>query len=110
MGLLGKIQTCHSLNTSTDGCPKFLSNKSLRVADTPPALEALTAAEIGKALGRHHPGDWGELDDQDRQTNDAALQDGGRLFSADAAADGTTFWVITESDRSATTVLLPSDY
>src|SRR4030043_1190673 len=66
--------------------------------------EALTG------LLRHMSGDWGELDEDDWRANDAALEHGFRLFSRDLPSNGTTFYVITEYDRSATTILLPSEY
>lgn len=61
-------------------------------------------------LQRHVRGDWGDLSPADAQANDHALQHGGRLLSAYALADAETLWIITEADRSATTLLLPSDY
>ena len=57
---------------------------------------------------RHHH--WGDLDPEDRQANDLSLKDGSRLLSAYHSKDGTKFWIITEADRSVTTVLLPGDY
>jgi hypothetical protein len=61
-------------------------------------------------LARHAAGDWGEVWEEDRHLNEAALIDGERLLSIYAAEDGTRFWIITEADRSATTVLLPDEY
>ena len=61
-------------------------------------------------LNRHALGDWGDLDEEDVQANNAALRDGGRLLSAYQFDDGFKVWIITEADRSATTVLLPEDY
>jgi len=61
-------------------------------------------------MSRHHRGDWGDLDEEDKAANDQALIDGGRLFSAYHSATGIKVWIITEADRSATTVLLPSEY
>ena len=77
---------------------------------TPAALEGLTHPEIVAALRRHSAGDWGDVDDEDRAANDGALQTGDRLLSVYRSATGATFWVITEADRSVTTVLLPEDY
>ncbi len=59
---------------------------------------------------RHAAGDWGDVDEHDRRENEQSLDHGFRLFSVYHAADGTKFWIITEADRSATTVLLPEDY
>ena len=61
-------------------------------------------------LARHAAGDWGDLCPHDRSVNDQALRSGGRLFSAYRLSNGTKIWVITESDRSVTTILLPDEY
>lgn len=69
----------------------------------------LTTEEVLTALRRHTSGDWGDLCPEDTLANDEALHQGGRLLSA--YGQGThRFWVISESDRSATIVLLPEDY
>ena len=92
------------------------SNKPLfalgQVVATPGALELLESA--GKTpsefLARHHRGDWGDdLCEEDRELNDAAIYDGSRLISAYTVGEGKV-WVITEADRSSTTLLLPSEY
>ncbi len=77
---------------------------------TPNALANISSEEIQKALQRHVAGDWGELDAEDKKANDEALQTGERLLSAYKSVTGTKFWIITEADRSVTTVLLPEDY
>lgn len=79
---------------------------------TPGALAALEAAGVSPAalLSRHVRGDWGDVDAEDRQTNDDAVTYGGRLISNYTIAPDTSVWVITESDRSATTLLLPDEY
>ena len=74
------------------------------------AQAALQPHEVAASIARHARGDWGELCDEDVAANEQALKDGGRLLSAYKATSGTKFWVITEADRSATTVLLPEDY
>ena len=62
-------------------------------------------------LRRHLHGDWGDLCDDDRQLNDAALKSGeDRLFSSYLVEPGLKLWIITEWDRSVTTLLLPSEY
>ena len=63
-----------------------------------------------KALARHVSGDWGELCDADRKANELALKDGSRLLSVYWTATDVKFYIITEADRSYTTVLLPEDY
>lgn len=65
---------------------------------------------IETMLSRHALGDWGDLDPADIQANNAALQEGDRLLSAYRFADDFKVWIITEADRSATTILLPEDY
>jgi hypothetical protein len=60
-------------------------------------------------LRRHMSGDWGDLDTDDLDANEDALSTGSRIFSAYIIQD-TKFWVITEADRSSTTILLPSEY
>jgi len=80
------------------------------VVATRAVLEAVSVTDIGAALVRHAARDWGDLDAEDIAANDRALEEGTRLLSAYAAGDGTRFWIITEWDRSTTTVLLLSDY
>ena len=61
-------------------------------------------------LIRHSSGDWGDVSDYDQQLNNDALVDGGRILSAYTLDDGQCIRVITEADRSVTTVLLPSEH
>jgi len=77
---------------------------------TPGAEAAVSEQEIFTALFRHVLGDWGELCEQDRRVNDVALRYGGRIASRYCSQTGTIFWIITEWDRSVTTVLLPEEY
>lgn len=83
-----------------------------RLLATPGALSALergghTPTEF---LARHVLRDWGELDEHDRRANHYAADHNERLLSAYSMADGTRLWIITEADRSATTMLLPEEY
>ena len=71
---------------------------------------AVTGQTPDEFLDRHVKGDWGELDEEDRQANDDALIDGSRILSSYRLSNGTKIWIITEWDRSATTCLLPEDY
>jgi hypothetical protein len=80
------------------------------VVATPHALETIPPEEVAKALGRHAACDWGDCGPEDWQENELSLEEGFRLFSVYHTANGVKFWVITEADRSATTVLLPEDY
>jgi hypothetical protein len=67
-------------------------------------------ADIARALIRHGKGDWGDVSGADREENELSLKDGYRLLSVYHDRKGVKFWIITEADRSATTVLLPDDY
>lgn len=81
-----------------------------RIVATPGILESIEHADVLRALGRHALGDWGEVCEQDRHANQEALQHGLRLLSVYRSASGVKFWIITEADRSATTLLLPDEY
>ncbi len=79
---------------------------------TPGALKAIEASgddPLG-LLRRHIQGDWGDLDPVDVAENELSLTRGFRLLSAYHLKDGTKVWVITEADRSTTTILLPKEY
>ena len=80
-----------------------------RVVMTSNAARRLDWPALKDGLRRHAGGDWGDLDPQDIQSNEDALKRGGRLLSAYGQGD-RRFWIITEHDRSATTILLPEDY
>ena len=79
---------------------------------TPGALAAFqrTGEGIQPFLTRHLCGDWGNLDTYDWKENEYSLRQGFRLLSAYPLRDGSTIWMITEADRSATTILLPDEY
>lgn len=83
-----------------------------RIVATPGALDALEEAgqEWLTFLQRHAVGDWGELDPHDLQENEDALLRSGRLFSGYTLSNGQRLWIITEWDRSVTTLLLPQEY
>ena len=84
-----------------------------QVVATPGALAALEKAghTPQEFLSRHVHGDWGDLGDEDRKENELSLQRGFRLLSSYRTNAGDTrVWVITEADRSATTILLPDEY
>jgi len=88
------------------------------IVSTPGALEACSFERLTRCLARHLTADWGCVDAEDAQANNEALINGDRLLSAypiDPAkpSEGfgeNTLWIITEADRSATTVLLPDEY
>jgi hypothetical protein len=83
-----------------------------RCVATPGALEALSEAKQGADifLRKHQEGEWGDLSLEDKAANILALVTGERLLSKYRTAKGTKLWVITEADRSATTLLLPDEY
>ena len=83
-----------------------------RIVATPGALKALERAGETPLtfLRRHVAGDWGNLDEHDRTENELSVREGFRLLSAYELSDGTKIWIITEADRSSTTILLPSEY
>jgi hypothetical protein len=74
------------------------------------ALAVLSASDIAGALDRHHGGDWGDVGREDWTANERALKQGERLLSVYRTVAGTKLWIITEWDRSLTTVMLPEDY
>lgn len=81
-----------------------------RILITSAVEESIDRPDIDKALGRHAQGDWGDLNVADCRQNELALREGGRLFSTYTDRHDTRFYIITEPDHSATTVLLPNDY
>jgi hypothetical protein len=82
-----------------------------RIVATPGALQVLSEAgeDPHCYLARHRSGDWGDLDEDDRRENERSLRHGWRIISS-YPVGGKTVWVITEADRSVTTILLPEDY
>ena len=81
-----------------------------QVVITRNAASQLVENDSQSALRRHAGGDWGEVCEEDWQANDHAMANNQRILSAYVAQNQTKFWIITEADRSTTTVLLPEDY
>jgi hypothetical protein len=84
-----------------------------QIVATPGALSALGGEGIGSEalLKRHVTGDWGELSDDDRRENELSVKEGFRILSAyKLPRTGVKLWIITEADRSVTTILLPDEY
>jgi len=79
---------------------------------TPGALDACQEAEVDPRayLARHVTGDWGDLGEEDKAANDAALTSGARIFSAYTLPTAERLWIITEADRASTTILTPLEY
>ena len=94
---------------NTKVSPKFSLGQ---IVATPGALEAIEKSQQSPSdfLARHLEGDWGDLCDEDKEANDQALIDGSRIFSSYQICKEEKIWVITEADRSSTTILLPSEY
>ena len=83
-----------------------------QVVATPGALDAMehTGDQPIWYLSLHVSGQWGDLEGEDKAQNDAAVRNGDRIMSAYPLSDGTRIWIITEWDRSVTTILLPEEY
>jgi hypothetical protein len=85
------------------------------IVATPGAIERMERRGVDARglLARHGAGDWGDIDPEDVGVNEEALRDGRRLLSAYGSkteGDDATIWIITEADRSATTILRPEDH
>jgi hypothetical protein len=81
-----------------------------RVVITSNALNHLVDGDWFVGLTRHSRGDWGDVCREDWNANDLACKEMLRLLSTYRDSAGTRYWIITEADRSATTILLPEDY
>ena len=97
----------HARKINDLGEPKFELGM---IVSTPGAIDAVTRTEVSESLNRHARGDWGDVCDHDRKENEFSLQHGFRLFSVYRTEAGTRYWIITEADRSVTTILLPHEY
>ena len=83
-----------------------------RLVATPGALALLEQTDKSplEFVSRHLRGDWGDLCQEDKRENELSLKHGFRLLSSYPITDSDTLWIITEADRSVTTLLLPSEY
>jgi hypothetical protein len=83
-----------------------------QVVATPAAIVAIEFAHSSaiELLQRHVTGDWGDLSAEDKALNDRAIEKGERIVSAYTLADGERLYIITEWNRSVTTILLASEY
>lgn len=83
-----------------------------QVVATHGAIEAMEEANVDPLvyLFRHTTGDFGDLVEEDKKANQDAIEQGGRVFSAYILPTGVKIWLITESDRSSSCYLLPSEY
>ena len=81
------------------------------VVATPGVLAKVPEIEIALALNRHLQGDWGDVSTSDKRSNNRALRNDGQILSVYyTEKNRVKFWIITEADRSSTTVLLPDEY
>lgn len=83
-----------------------------KIVATPSALDVLGASKqsVMEFLSRHQNGDWGDVGGEDWEANDEDLEIGNRVLSAYHTKAGIKLWIITERDRSSTTILLPDEY
>ena len=83
-----------------------------QIVATPEALRLLEEHKVNPLLllARHVQGDWGTVHPDDKAANDEALKCGNRILSSYAIAGAAVVWIITERDRSSTTILCPSEY
>jgi hypothetical protein len=97
------------MNIAVQNTPRFSLGQ---VVATPGALRALEEANQLplEFLARHQTGDWGEVAVEDRTENELSVEKGLRILSAYRTSTDVRIWVITEADRSATTILLPEEY
>lgn len=89
------------------------SNKRVPLGEvvvTPGVICELSPDEMRQGLQRHAEGDWGDVCEEDWALNDEALENESRLLSSYRTTSGIRFWIITEWDRSVTTILLPEEY
>jgi hypothetical protein len=77
---------------------------------TPGAIEKIDENDFFNCFVRHMAGDWGDLDEHDWKANDDAVEFDSRIISVYEDRCGIRFWIITEADRSSTTILLPEEY
>lgn len=82
-----------------------------QIVATPGALELLDQEAVNASLllERHQSGDWGDVPEEDAEENQSFVANGNRILSSYAIGD-ERLWIITEADRSSTTLLLPSEY
>ncbi|MES2149819.1 MAG: hypothetical protein V4508_08485 [Pseudomonadota bacterium] len=96
-------------NSNTPPKPLFALGQ---VVATPGALNAMTELNVSALalIHRHVTGDWGDLGAEDQQQNLLAVRFGMRIFSSYKISASVKIWIITEADRSSTTLLLPDEY
>lgn len=101
--------------STTDNAATVIVDAKFRTGEvvaTPGAIAAMQKhlCQPLSLLARHLAGDWGDVPPEDAQLNDEALKSEGRLLSSYPIGGNERIWIITEWDRSVTTLLLPSEY
>lgn len=91
-----------------EGTPKFALGQVVMTQGI--AHMGAESEEIQDCLFKHVTGDWGDLSEEDKEMNELGVRDGDRILSAYHLKNNEKIWIITECDRSATTILLPSEY
>lgn len=81
-----------------------------RLVMTTHARGLLNSIDVSRCLIRHMNGDWGNLCKEDKAENEFSVTNGFRILSSYEDRNKIQFWIVTEADRSATTILLPEDY
>lgn len=110
---MSKVTTPTVIKTAANKYPHTQPLFKLgQVVATPGALELLevTATDGVVLMQRHQHGDWGCVPAEDAEANEYALVTGSRILSSYLLKDTGTLWIITEADRSSTTLLLPDEY
>lgn len=109
--MAAKNQTRNTVPSSVArrSVPLFPLGRCIATHEAGDVLEKLGVSPF-ELIFKHQAGDWGTLAPEDKRANDEALKHGDRLLSAYYVAPNVKVWVITEADRSATTVLLPEEY
>ena len=104
------------MNAESQHEPATLSTKTIcfplgQIVATPGALELLDRGAINadELISRHRSGDWGSVPSEDAEENELSVVNGFRILSSYPVGDGR-IWIITEADRSSTTLLLPEEY
>lgn len=96
-----------AIKIPTDQAPRFALGQIVTTPGTQALLEE--GVNLSELIGRHWVGDWSEMEPDDQQENEFSITEGLRIFSSYTTERGRV-WVITEADRSLTTLLLPEEY
>jgi hypothetical protein len=102
---------CHLINRITNNRRLYMVLFELgQIVATRGAIEELSQDDINTALSFYVKGNWGILEAEDCEANEEAIREGYRILGKYRSVNGVEFYIITEADRSYTTVLLPSEY